>query len=222
MAPTVRILAAIVGVALFAAPAPAQFLGLRRSYFGPYAGPYYGPYASPYYAPYSLAASPWRAAHSGYRVPLVHVQPQELIVHRPVPPTPPSASDIRVSIDGTSKYSATIAAAIVENKKLLEPGKGPTPGQSATVDEAKQKIKRAFDKEKGAAEMTNLRNKLVLARNSGVPQQFDSALNQSEKANAIPETISAIRDYLTFRPNIPSMTASDVRLAVDEILQNLK
>ena len=62
------------------------------------------------------------------------------------------------------------------------------------------------------------------AMKAGVASQFHSALNQSEKTNNIPTTMSAIRRYLEleFVGNVQSLSAPQVRKAADDILQNLK
>src|SRR5262245_43632863 len=109
--------AAILGAALFVAPADAQFFGLRRSYYGPYADPYFAPFT---YRP-TLRAAPWGRAYSAPIIP-IRTRTDDVTLRAPAPtPTAVRASDIRVSSDFAGANNEPIAAAIAANKQAVDP-----------------------------------------------------------------------------------------------------
>ncbi|MCI0681003.1 MAG: hypothetical protein L0Y71_02770 [Gemmataceae bacterium] len=120
-----------------------------------------------------------------------------------------------------------IVSFVIRVEGAVPPADGPRPivgdKKATTAAEARQKIKAAFDREKASpaasAELNNLIG--ILGRAKRVTE-FASALNQSEKTKLIPETMAAIRQYLTFSPSIQTMTAEQIRTPIGEILQSLK
>jgi hypothetical protein len=118
MKPILRWLLIMLGVTLGPLPAQAQFLGLNRVYFGPYA-------SSPYRT--------WRAAPlaQSYGVPLVYVrQPVAVDAWRqPVVSAPTKASDIRVNSDLAGTRNVAITSALAESKQWFKPESVPQAGR---------------------------------------------------------------------------------------------
>ncbi|MCI0380178.1 MAG: hypothetical protein L0215_21550 [Gemmataceae bacterium] len=122
---SIRWVLAIGALLLVADSAPAQFLGLNRGFYGPYANPYSGRYAGPafgYRSVFGAYSAPLYGAYSAplygaYSAPVLRVRESKLRESLQGPLLGSSAApEIRISVDVSGKHNAAIAKALAHSK----------------------------------------------------------------------------------------------------------